>query len=82
MMQNSYDDLPFGIIDDAPEVCDECDSGAVMAYRIFGGYKEHQRHTQGKKVYRNFPEAVAAFLSDFKDGTAPMEMPGGSRDGS
>ena len=61
------------IVDDAPDVNEECDKTLVIkSYRIFGGNKPWQRHETGKAVYTDFPQAVRDILRDFKAGNLPL----------
>ena len=70
------DDEPkiLGMIDDAPDVCEEMEKGNVRAYRVYGGSKHHQLHEDGKPVFRDFPQAMNTLIEDFHGGAVPLRQ--------
>ena len=84
LIQQYYDEScpVVGIVDDSPDVCYECESGNIRAYRIFGGRKPWQRHEAGMPVYATFSRAVDDMLEDWKAGGIPYKpQPRGGSDG-
>ena len=72
--QDDSDPRIIGVIDDAPDICDEVEAGNVRAYRIYGGSRRDQLHDRTYPVFRNFPEAVGTLISDFNSGVVPMRQ--------
>ncbi len=69
--QEEGDPPVIGVVDDAPDVCYEVESGNIRAYRIWGGRLKHQRHEPGFPVFRNFSEATHYVIEDFEAGVIP-----------
>ena len=62
----------LGVIDDAPDICDEVERGNVRAYRVYGGSRAHQLHEKHMPVFRDFPSAMNQLIADFNDGCIPL----------
>jgi len=62
----------LGVIDDAPDVCEEVECGNLRAYRVYGGSRTHQLHEQHQPVFRDFPSAMKQMIADFNSGCVPL----------